>query len=126
MEKNDLHALLECPLSQEDLAGSYFWGWVKVVTIPSVWDLLFQGRGKMEDDEWDVYVATLWEIWRARNKILFRRPMGDVSKLSLRASNFVHAYREANEQLQLQWEELSGMWSLPPTGIYEANFDGET
>ncbi|KAJ8443695.1 hypothetical protein Cgig2_032318 [Carnegiea gigantea] len=71
MEENALHALLECPLAQE-------------------------GRDKLKDDEWDVYVATIWEIWSARNKILFRRPVGDV-----------------------QQEELSGRWSLPPTGIYK-------
>lgn len=77
----------------------------------------------MEDDECDVYVATIWKVWSVRNKILFRRPVGDVSKLSLRASNFVHAYKEANVQLRVQREELPGMWSLPPTRIYKVNFD---
>ena len=124
IKETDLHALLECPLAQEVWAGSCFWDWVKEATIPSVWDLLFQGRDKLEDDEWDVYMATIWEIWSARNKILFWRLVRDVSKLYLRASDFVHAYKEANVQLRVQPEELPGMWSLPPTGIYKVNFDG--
>ncbi|XP_042950258.1 uncharacterized protein LOC122282367 [Carya illinoinensis] len=121
-----MHALWSCTLVQDVWGLSLRKLQKRLVMESSFKELWVHLLSVLEDDELDAFAATIFQIWKRRNNLVFENKFWDPGKLVGAARNAVSEFLSANETsttIQAGINQSVHSWSPPPLYVFKANWD---
>ncbi|KAG6642613.1 uncharacterized protein LOC122276927 [Carya illinoinensis] len=121
-----MHALWSCN-SVQDVWGVSLRKLQKGVVMENnfkeLWTLLI---ADLESEELVEFAATVYQIWKRRNSLVFENRFWDPGKVVEAARSTVSEFKEANattEGVQVEIRHSIPLWSPSPINTFKANWD---
>ncbi|XP_042954744.1 uncharacterized protein LOC122291171 [Carya illinoinensis] len=92
-------------------------------SFKELWTLLI---ADLESEELEEFAATVYQIWKRRNSLVFENRFWDPGKVVEVARSAVSEFKEANatiEGVQAESRHSAPIWSPPPINTFKANWD---
>lgn len=121
------HAFMECKVARKVWKYSYLASEMQGVVREDILSVMQSLIKKMSMREVEFVAVVWWEIWHARNKLIFEGKRVNPMSLIAKAQAAVEAYQRVHgkEQTSKRSEDVSkqDQWCPPPVGYYKVNVD---